>query len=68
MTDYRKIDGVCAQTDPEAYFPDKGGSTREAKKICWRCPERRRCLRTALDAQERFGIWGGTSERPARRC
>jgi WhiB family redox-sensing transcriptional regulator len=23
---------LCAQTDPEAFFPEKGGSTREAKK------------------------------------
>ena len=32
---------LCAQTDPEAFFPEKGGSTREAKKICQRCPVRR---------------------------
>jgi WhiB family redox-sensing transcriptional regulator len=24
---------LCAQTDPEAFFPEKGGSTREAKRI-----------------------------------
>ena len=24
---------LCAQTDPEAFFPEKGGSTREAKKV-----------------------------------
>ena len=23
---------LCAQTDPEAFFPEKGGSTREAKR------------------------------------
>ena len=27
-------DALCAQTDPEAFFPEKGGSTREAKRIC----------------------------------
>ena len=25
---------LCAQTDPEAFFPEKGGSTRDAKKVC----------------------------------
>ena len=25
---------LCAQTDPEAFFPEKGGSTREAKRVC----------------------------------
>ena len=28
---------LCAQTDPEAFFPEKGGSTREAKKVCVSC-------------------------------
>lgn len=28
---------LCAQTDPEAFFPEKGGSTREAKRICQAC-------------------------------
>ena len=30
-------DSLCAQTDPEAFFPEKGGSTREAKKVCVGC-------------------------------
>ena len=25
---------LCAQTDPDAFFPEKGCSTREAKKVC----------------------------------
>ena len=33
---------LCAQTDPEAFFPEKGGSTREAKKICVGCEVKRR--------------------------
>ena len=31
---------LCAQTDPEAFFPEKGGSTREAKRICESCEVR----------------------------
>ena len=58
---------LCAQTDPEAFFPEKGGSTREAKKICQRCPVRAECLEYALANDERFGIWGGLSERERRR-
>ena len=30
-------DALCSQTDPEAFFPEKGGSTRDAKKICSQC-------------------------------
>jgi WhiB family redox-sensing transcriptional regulator len=58
---------LCAQTDPEAFFPEKGGSTREAKKVCLGCDVRGECLEYALAHDERFGIWGGLSERERRR-
>lgn len=58
---------LCAQTDPEAFFPEKGGSTREAKKVCLACEVRVDCLDWALEKDERFGIWGGLSERERRR-
>ena len=58
---------LCAETDPEAFFPEKGGSTREAKKICTGCDVRVECLEYALGNDERFGIWGGLSERERRR-
>jgi WhiB family redox-sensing transcriptional regulator len=58
---------LCAQTDPEAFFPEKGGSTREAKRVCLSCEVRGECLEYALGHDERFGIWGGLSERERRR-
>jgi WhiB family redox-sensing transcriptional regulator len=58
---------LCAQTDPEAFFPEKGGSTREAKKVCLTCEVRQDCLEAALSNDERFGIWGGLSERERRK-
>ena len=60
-------EALCAQTDPEAFFPEKGGSTREAKKVCLTCEVRDACLEYALLHDERFGIWGGLSERERRR-
>ena len=60
-------DALCAQTDPEAFFPEKGGSTRDAKKICASCEVRSQCLEYALQNDERFGIWGGLSERERRK-
>lgn len=66
-------DALCAQVDPELWFPDKGGSTREAKRVCnghgdrSACPVRDGCLAWALDHDERFGVWGGLSERERRR-
>ena len=62
-----QADSLCAQTDPEAFFPEKGGSTRDAKKICTSCEVRTECLEYALSNDERFGIWGGLSERERRK-
>ena len=58
---------LCSQTDPEAFFPEKGGSTRDAKRVCAQCEVREQCLKWAIDHDERFGIWGGMSERERRR-
>jgi WhiB family redox-sensing transcriptional regulator len=49
------------------FFPEKGGSTRDAKKICTGCEVRGECLEYALSNDERFGIWGGLSERERRK-
>ncbi|WP_210115468.1 WhiB family transcriptional regulator [Mycobacterium sp. DL99] len=57
----------CKESDPEAWFPEKGGSAREAKAICGTCPVKAPCLQWALDRDERFGIYGGATERDRRR-
>lgn len=62
-----KLDGLCRQTDPEAFFPEKGQPTRPAKAVCGRCPVAAECLEYALTHDERFGVWGGLSERERRR-
>jgi len=62
------LEARCLDADPEAFFPEKGGSTREAKQICAACPVRNECLDHALAHDERFGIWGGLSERERRRA
>lgn len=58
---------LCAQTDPEAFYPEKGGSTREAKRVCATCLVATECLDWALTNDESFGIWGGLSERERRK-
>lgn len=58
---------LCAQTDPESFFPEKGGSTRSAKDVCRACDVRTACLQAALDNDERWGVWGGLSERERRK-
>lgn len=62
---------VCAQVDPEQFFPENGGHADAAKELCTTCEFRAACLAYALN--ERIngmpisGIWGGTSE-PQRRA
>lgn len=58
---------LCAYVDPDVFFPEKGGSSREAKRICSQCSVAQECLEYALANDERFGIWGGLSERERRR-
>lgn len=58
---------LCAQTDPESFFPEQGVGAREAKRVCASCPVRSECLEYALQNDERFGIWGGFSESERRR-
>jgi WhiB family redox-sensing transcriptional regulator len=59
--------GLCAETDPESFFPEKGGSVREAKQTCMACEVRTDCLTYALEHGERFGVWGGLTERERRQ-
>lgn len=60
-------DALCAQADPDSFFPERGGSPRDAKKVCLSCPVIAECRAYALGRDERFGVWGGLSERERRR-
>jgi len=59
---------------PDLFFaPDESETRSErrrreaaAKSVCGRCPVRNDCLADALASDERFGIWGGLTERERR--
>ncbi len=57
----------CLGVDPDLFFPERGASTKEAKAVCQGCTVREDCLEYALANGEKFGIWGGLSERERRR-
>lgn len=59
---------LCAQSDPDEFFPDKQGhgSSAQAKRVCARCPVSAECLGFALENQEEYGIWGGKTRRERR--
>lgn len=61
---------ACAEVGDDFWFPEQGESlspqTRLAKSICHGCPVRLECLDYALEHKERYGIFGGLSERERR--
>src|SRR6201995_5607221 len=57
----------CLGVDPDLFFPERGASTKEAKEVCRGCVVKDECLEYALQNGEKFGIWGGMSERERRR-
>lgn len=57
----------CRGADADLFFPERGASTRKAKAICAECEVRQECLDYAIEIGEKFGIWGGMSERERRR-
>jgi WhiB family transcriptional regulator, redox-sensing transcriptional regulator len=58
-----QAEALCAQTGADFFFPEPGSSVREAKRICGMCEMRPICLDYALRNDERFGVWGGLSEK-----
>lgn len=63
-------EALCKDTDTELWFPNRGTSTKDiemAKAICNQCPVQMPCLGWALDTGERWGIFGGYTERERRR-
>lgn len=57
---------LCADTDPEVFFPGVGDhwSAAMAKRICRSCPCLAACREHGIE--ERHGIWGGLSEHERR--
>ncbi|MCX5000927.1 WhiB family transcriptional regulator [Streptomyces longwoodensis] len=56
---------LCAQTDPDLFFPaghNQASDTRQAKRMCQRCPIQRACAEWAIREGIRDGVWGGLSE------
>jgi len=59
--------GACRYEDVNLFFP--AGVTgpaehqiKQAKSICARCPVKDACLSFAIETNQEYGIWGGTTE------
>jgi WhiB family transcriptional regulator, redox-sensing transcriptional regulator len=63
---------LCAQADPDAWYPEHRAQAVVAKRICAACPVRAQCLEYALSGADTWrgittGIWGGTTPRERSR-
>ena len=68
MAEGWELSAACRKLgETEIFFPSRGESCELAKSICKGCPVREDCLEHALANGEKFGIWGGYSERDRRK-
>ncbi|WP_254593037.1 WhiB family transcriptional regulator [Prescottella equi] len=64
-----QLSAACRDVDPAVFYSadnergePRAKRERSAKQVCRQCPVRAQCLKYALDARERHGIWGGYTE------
>lgn len=72
MSKYRETEwmerALCAQVDPELFFPDAGSYIKRAQAVCDACPVRAECLQYGtFDNPSVHGIYGGATDRPRRK-
>jgi WhiB family redox-sensing transcriptional regulator len=58
---------LCAEVDPELFFPEVGSHSRGAKSVCKSCEVTEQCLTMALGDPHLSGVWGGTTDRERTR-
>lgn len=70
-----RIEALCATVGDEErkmFFGDREGMSthrqhKEARQYCYSCPVQVECLLYSIEADERFGIWGGLTESQRKR-
>ena len=58
---------ACRGFDPAIFFPGQDGNADPALRVCESCSVREECLEYAIQTRQRYGVWGGTTERQRRR-
>jgi WhiB family redox-sensing transcriptional regulator len=58
---------ACKEEMSLTFFPQNRQEERTALTICSTCPVVDECLDHAIETNERFGVWGGTTERERRK-
>lgn len=61
-----QTDAACRAIPVELFFPLIEQESDDAKTICSSCTVREPCLEFAIQAGERFGVWGGLTPQERR--
>lgn len=59
----------CLNSGSDPFFPEAGDNSKTfiARNFCKDCRVINECLEYALWSGEKFGVWGGTTERERRQ-
>ena len=58
---------ACRDANPDLFFATTRDEVEAALALCDICTVREDCLEYALEARERFGIWGGSTDKQRRK-
>ena len=58
---------ACREADPGLFFASTRDDERAALVVCSSCSVKDQCLEFALETNERFGVWGGATERQRKK-
>ena len=58
---------ACRNGDADVFFGTSRDAERRALKMCGICTVIDDCLAHSLEARERFGLWGGKTEKARKR-
>jgi WhiB family redox-sensing transcriptional regulator len=58
---------ACKDGEGMNFYPQNKREEAAALALCNACPVRQECLDHALATNERFGVWGGTTEKQRRK-
>lgn len=58
---------ACRNEESMTFYPQNKREEASALATCDICPVQVECLEHALATSERFGVWGGTTEKQRRK-
>lgn len=67
MNDNWRDEALCLEIGGDPFFPEKGEPIADVKRVCQGCPVRAECLEYSIVTNQRYGVWGGVSERNRRK-